>query len=154
MVNADSRHVVLVSGGRVGCNFRMIKHALNWCMHLWPLRRTILVHGGAEGTDDYCGKVAAAAHHHVLPVKINKELDGHDTHKAPRNRNKRMAELNPNQVIIFPGGPGTRHMYDVAFERGLAILEVEPDNELTYKIWRVQKYYDTSLVYTGVLSSL
>lgn len=83
-------------------------------------KATEVVSGGAAGADRFGEDVARAA---GLPVRMFRaDWDKHGKAAGPL-RNREMAEY-ADAIILFPGGRGTRSMFDEAVRRGLQLLYV------------------------------
>lgn len=100
----------LVSGGRKFADIRFVYDKLDGVAkeHGMP---SLLIHGAARGVDSIADRWAQVNNVERFPMPADWEGDGHAA--GPR-RNSRMLELNPDLCIIFPGGNGTRDMYQKA----------------------------------------
>lgn len=88
-----------------------------------------VIEGNAAGYDQLAGRWALDQELVNSKFHINRDVDG-DGDDAPKRRNQRMLDLGkPERLIVFPGGPGTRHMYDICHAAGVAIYEVEFDDQ-------------------------
>lgn len=82
---------------------------------------THLLHGGAHGADSLAGEWGKLRGVQTVVCSPGWDLYGN---AAGFIRNKRMAELEPDLVVAFPGGRGTASMVQIAKERGLPVHEV------------------------------
>lgn len=112
--------LVLACGGRNYEDRARIKHVLDDLNR--RNRFTHLLHGAATGADSLAGEWAFANKIAVLSCPAN--------WRAFRNsagfiRNRAMADLCPDLVVAFPGGPGTRNMVVLARQRNLKIEVID-----------------------------
>lgn len=82
---------------------------------------THVMHGGANGADTLAGAWAKLRGIQTVVCAAGWDLLGK---AAGYIRNKRMAELEPDLVVAFPGGRGTANMVQIAKERGITVHEV------------------------------
>lgn len=118
--------VILICGGRVRVEpARRVCLVLDFlAMHHWSGKVLTVVEGGAEGYDALGAAWARLRGHSHRRVRPDPHLDGYDD-EAPKRRNIRMFETHqPDEVVVFPGGPGTRHMIAYALGRR-PVLDVE-----------------------------
>ena len=124
---------VLVCGGRV----RVKPHAVEAVLDkLAPTfgKPLVIIHGAAKGTDSYAGFWAEDRGHKSDPYPVDGKLDGY-SEMAPKMRNHRMLDQGPEIVVAFPGGPGTRHMIDIAQKARVPIYDVELDDGI-FRVFR------------------
>ena len=115
------RFVVLVCGGRDYTNDTAIFEELDKLHAGRPI--TQIVHGGATGTDSIAGQWAAARGVPALTFKPywSQGLG------AGHIRNARMLrEAQPDLVVAFPGGKGTKGMKELTRAAGVPLLEGAP----------------------------
>ena len=114
-----------VTGGRVGADKRRACAALEALWKAWGYPSDLsLIEGDAEGYDRITGTWADIRGFSHSKFSIDKDLDGDDD-QAPKRRNQRMLDIGkPERLIIFPGGPGTRHMYSICHAAGVRCFEV------------------------------
>jgi YspA, cpYpsA-related SLOG family len=107
---------VIVSGSRQrkSKDFREDFYILDYLHSMLDIQTVI--HGGASGIDHMAGLWGAMWLREVIEVKANWIAYGRS---AGYRRNVRMAEMRPDLVILFPGGPGTKMMSDIAKRRGI-----------------------------------
>lgn len=65
-----------------------------------------------------------AEDNHLAVISVPAQWDTHGK-KAGYLRNVEMADLNPDFILAFPGGRGTKMMIDIANKRGIKVYEVE-----------------------------
>lgn len=82
---------------------------------------THLIEGGAHGADALASQWATLRGIQTVTCRAGWDLLGN---AAGYIRNKRMAELEPDLVVAFPGGRGTANMVQLAKERGIPVHEV------------------------------
>lgn len=139
---------ILVCGGRVGVSQKAVEAVLDALAPLCSNPLTV-IHGDAKQTDRFAGAWARRAGHLEIPYPINPALDGHNIN-APTMRNWRMAEEKPDVVVAFPGGPGTRHMINVAKAKKILIWDVEfRDGQFNVYEWHSGPQGQARLVISG-----
>lgn len=127
---------VIVCGGRQGVPRAGVYAVLDALSPDW--REAVeWAHGDALGVDRHSGSWAKRRGEPVTAFRIDSALDGW-REDAPKNRNIRMlTEFDPDVVIGFPGGPGTRHMLKASHAAGKTVLDVEiEDRRFTVYRWR------------------
>ena len=85
----------------------------------------IVIHGGASGVDRIAG-IWAREHN----IETHVYLPGWDVYgkSAGPIRNRQMlVEEEPDLVLAFPGGRGTRHMMMIAKDAGVRVVRVTKD---------------------------
>lgn len=110
--------IVLVTGGRDFNNVRVIGETLD-CFHAaHPF--DLLVRGCATGVDT----IAAvwAMERGIQPVGCPALWDFHGK-AAGAKRNSAMLALEPDVVIVFPGGRGTANMRALAIAVGVTVID-------------------------------
>lgn len=113
--------VVLVCGGRDYSDAATLDTTLD-DLHQRN-RFTHVIHGAASGADSLAG--AWARKRGVQEVSCAANWSYFDR-AAGHIRNRAMADLSPDLVVAFPGGPGTANMVSLAKARNLPYLLV-PD---------------------------
>jgi len=106
---------VLVCGGRNFTDYELIKRILS------KYEITEIIHGGAGGADSLAGKYAFD---NGIPQTVHKALWDLYGKKAGYHRNVEMADSQPDLVIAFPGGRGTKMMVDIAKNKQLMVEQV------------------------------
>ncbi|WP_340667881.1 DUF2493 domain-containing protein [Bradyrhizobium ottawaense] len=97
---------VLVCGGRSFDNYEAVEKYLDMLNSLH--RFTLLIHGGAQGADTCAARWARSRHIDVRPYPA---MWGAHGRAAGHIRNGQMLrEGQPDMVVAFPGGRGTRNM--------------------------------------------
>ena len=79
---------------------------------------THLIHGYAKGVDRLAGEWANARGVQEVSCPANWERF---KNAAGPIRNQYMAELDPNALIAFPGGKGTKNMVEQAARHGITV---------------------------------
>jgi hypothetical protein len=79
-----------------------------------------VVCGEARGADTY-GKLWAKSNN--IPVKSFPANWDKFGKSAGYKRNQQMAQYS-DSLVIFPGGKGTEHMFNIATEKGLKIIDL------------------------------
>jgi hypothetical protein len=107
---------ILVCGGRHYSDYKKVKAVLDE----QPI--TTIVHGDQSGADALADKYGKEKD---IPVK-RYPADWIPLGRAAGPiRNKKMLDMeNPDMVIAFPGGPGTRNMVKQAQQRNIKVIEV------------------------------
>ncbi|TWT58942.1 hypothetical protein KOR42_23290 [Thalassoglobus neptunius] len=100
---------VLVTGGRNYSDRGHVFETLSKIHSETPV--TELIHGAASGADSLCGEWARA--NGVKETSVPAEWSKHGRSAGPK-RNRKMLELEPDLLVSFPGGAGTRHMTSIA----------------------------------------
>lgn len=112
-MNSMDRHVVLVCGGRDYADRDHVFHVLD-ALHVdKPITR--LVHGAAKGADSLAAEWADArgVEARAYPANWNR----YRNFAGPiRNRDMMIVE-NPNVVLVFEGGSGTKDMASIGTMR-------------------------------------
>lgn len=81
---------------------------------------THIIHGGAQGVDDFAGLWGDRRGICVVTVYAQWTFYGN---RAGPIRNKRMLQLRPSLVVAFPGGTGTKHMMQIAAEQQFPVIK-------------------------------
>jgi hypothetical protein len=113
---------VLITGGRLYKDFVTIFDTLDRLHYEYPF--SLLVNGDADGTDKISTRWARSRFvpHRLYPIDIAPISYGN---RRGNRRNFIMLEdSNPDAVIAFPGGSGTRHMIDLAESRSIPVIEI------------------------------
>ena len=138
---------VLVTGGRTGVEKEVVWRAMDGIG--WLLPDFNLGHGAAHGVDtfveDWC------KYHGVAYTRypIDGRLDGFKS-DAPKLRNVRMFECHqPEFLIAFPGGPGTRHAFKEAERRKITILDIDIDEVGDFSIYRLKPGTNPVIILTA-----
>jgi hypothetical protein len=83
---------------------------------------TQIIHGGANGADTWAGNWANMKN---VPTRVFEAQWRTYGKAAGFKRNIQMAEQDPDLVVAFPGGRGTKMMIDISKKRGLNVRVVE-----------------------------
>lgn len=118
---------VLVCGGRDYADRDTLYRVLDAAQHSRGL--SVLIEGGASGADALAREWASDRGVQVLTFKADWARLGK---RAGPERNAHMLEAEPELVIAFPGGKGTRDMRRRAREAGVMVLTVEPSGMVTH----------------------
>lgn len=114
---------VVVTGGRDYTNKEVIYTSLNNIHSQKPI--TTLIEGAARGVDTICKEWA---NENNIPVEEYKADWKKNGKSAGFIRNKEMLEKsNPDFGVVFPGGVGTMHMYELIKQKGLDFLVITDD---------------------------
>jgi len=82
----------------------------------------LVIHGGATGADSLAGEWARS--HGIPEIVVPPNWDYYGK-RAGLERNHWMLGLDPDVVVAFPGGTGTKHMVTISKAiMGLEIREV------------------------------
>lgn len=112
---------VIVCGGRNYADTDRLFAVLNTLVHKeGPI---YVIHGGAPGADQRAGGWAAQYGVPCAIVPANWAFYGN---RGGPVRNNWMLDLEPDLVVAFPGGHGTRSMIELAKKRGVRVMEVAP----------------------------
>lgn len=110
---------ILVTGGRNytdRCTVWRMLGALN--------PETTIIHGGCSGADTLADE---AARYYGMSIEVfAAEWDEHGKAAGPI-RNQKMIDADPDLVIAFRGGRGTRDTLRRARDAGIPILAVDAD---------------------------
>lgn len=87
---------------------------------LAPTTPTV-IHGAAKGADRLAGEWAAYQGINVIEVPAEWDKYGK---RAGFLRNQKMLTYEPDLVVAFPGGAGTKMMIDLARGKGVPVLEI------------------------------
>lgn len=116
------RHVVLVCGGRDFDDDRHLSDTLCGLHSRRPI--TLVVHGAASGADTMA---AGWAWDMGVPVEaVPADWNKHGRAAGPIRNQKMLDEYEPDVVIAFPGGRGTRDMMTRAKASGYSVVEILP----------------------------
>ena len=111
---------VLVCGGRDYTNRFRITAVMNEIHAQCPIQ--LLVHGGAKGADTLSKNWAWNKGILTLPFLADWKAHGYSA--GPKRNLKMFKESEPDYVIAFPGGKGTKHMVDVAKSFGCPVVDL------------------------------
>ena len=115
---------VLVCGGRDFIDGDFVFSQLSSAFE--ALRFKVLIHGGARGADSLADAWARGAG--VEPCKCEALWQYYRMHsyykEAGPRRNAAMLVLQPQLVIAFPGGNGTRDMVNTARAEGIPVRDM------------------------------
>ena len=110
---------IVVTGGRDFTQENLIHYTLDKLHQKFGFTR--LIDGKARGVDTICNEWAVKNNIDTsrYPAKWDKfgKAAGHI-------RNKEMVDKNPDLVIAFPGGTGTKNMSDLAEQRNIPLIVI------------------------------
>lgn len=120
MLREQKYATAIVCGGRHFNDMQMMDLVLSSAVQ--QLGLATVIQGEARGAD----KLAKywAEDNHLAVISVPAQWDTHGK-KAGYLRNVEMADLNPDFILAFPGGRGTKMMIDIANKRGIKVYEVE-----------------------------
>lgn len=112
---------ILVCGGRDYENLEQFQRAM-WYARQWFAPAFCIIQGGARGADRKAKDWGVM--HGVPVIAMDANWTFYDK-KAGTLRNTWMLDwAQPDLVIAFPGGTGTKNMVDQARKRGVDVWEV------------------------------
>lgn len=114
---------VIVCGGRNFTNYKFLNSTLDAFHAQTPI--TCLVHGDARGADRGAARWAFLKGIPVIPYPADWQRYG-DSAGTIRN-GLMLAEENPDAVIAFPGGSGTKDMKRITKRAKIPLFEFDPD---------------------------
>jgi hypothetical protein len=113
-----TRCVVIVCGGRLYSDKEHLYRSLDSFHKRKSI--TLLVQGGAKGADKLALQWAISRN---IPYRTYyAEWDKFGTNAGPIRNQKMLKESNPNYVIGFPGGVGTKHMLTLASNANVPVI--------------------------------
>lgn len=120
--NVPAGQKMLVCGGRKYWEWAKIANALDRFE-----RPGVVITGGATGADAVADQWAErrGIQRVICPAPWN----GSAGRGAGHIRNSFMLALQPDIVVAFPGGAGTRNMVNQAREAGIPVIELDRKNE-------------------------
>lgn len=111
---------VLVCGGRDYNDYNRLDSLLTDMYDSGQI--TVIINGGARGADSMSSKWALKNN---VPLEIYEaNWDEHGRAAGPIRNQEMLDEGEPDLVIAFPGGNGTRDMVSRANKKGVKVLEV------------------------------
>lgn len=111
---------ILVCGGRDFGDAAYVALILD---HAFP---GVIIHGACTGADTLAGEWAKANKVEVETYPVEHELDGPWPGAGPRRNLRMLTQSNPELVIAFPGGKGTRNMRALARVQGVEVVDIKP----------------------------
>jgi len=109
---------VLVCGGRDFRDVDGLTEALNKFHKEQPV--SLLIHGAARGADGLAGLWANLRGIACRPYPA--DWSAHGRAAGPIRNKQMLDDGDPDVVIAFPGGAGTRNMADQALRRGVDVV--------------------------------
>ena len=110
---------VLVCGGRNYQDMDKVTEVLDEIHQKTPI--TVIIHGCANGADS----LAAfwATDNDIPQERFPADWQKHGK-TAGFMRNQQMLDTNPDLVVAFPGGNGTRHMIGISEQAGKIVRNI------------------------------
>lgn len=110
----------LICGGRDFHDKTAFEDAMDQIIRVYgcPAR---IIHGAAKGADTLAGGIGKRLSIDVVSHPANWKKHGR---AAGIIRNREMLESNPDKVIAFPGGRGTKNMSNIAKDAGITLIKV------------------------------
>lgn len=84
----------------------------------------LLIDGAARGADQLANEWAVSAG--VSTLRYPADWDAHGSFAGPMRNRVMLEDGNPDLVIAFPGGAGTRDMVRKARKAGVEVIEIAP----------------------------
>ncbi len=85
---------------------------------------TLVIHGAAKGADSAAGRWAQA-NRGCGEMRFPANWKKHGKAAGPIRNQRMIDEGQPDLVIAFPGGKGTRNMINAAKSAGIDVIEVK-----------------------------
>ena len=108
---------ILVCGGRRFSRPDRLWQVLGELHQRTPF--SVLIHGGAPGADSLAGRWARSQG--VSEQVFVADWQRYGRAAGPLRNQKMLEQGQPDLVVAFPGGPGTRNMLQQAQQAGVAI---------------------------------
>ena len=108
---------VLVCGGRKFTDILHLHRVLDSLLRERPI--TTIIEGNCRGADQLAG--AWARKHGIENRKFPADWETHGRAAGPIRNRQMLDEGQPDLVIAFSGGKGTRNMATLAEERGIKV---------------------------------
>lgn len=109
---------VVVTGGRAYDDKATLERVLESAHADAPI--TLLAHGGAKGAD---ALAAAWAHARGIPTQpFPADWDTYGKAAGPMRNTQMLREIDPDLVIVFPGGVGTADLERKAADRRIPMV--------------------------------
>lgn len=113
---------VLVCGGRDYKNRTLVFETLdNIVINHGPIDS--IIHGNASGADTLAHVWALSRD--ITPIPVPADWQRHGLSAGPIRNRKMITDHNPDLVIAFPGGKGTKNMIDLARNASIEVIEVK-----------------------------
>lgn len=131
--------IITVTGGRDFDDkkrvFRTLDNRCQYWMERYPEKRIFLINGGAKGLDALAQEWAEERKQAFATIPAEWEREGYGKRAGSLRNTQMLCWFHPEEVIAFPGGPGTADMVATAKKYEFPILLLgEKDGESTY--WR------------------
>lgn len=113
---------VLVCGGRDYSDRQRVGAVLDKLHSEAGISR--IIEGGALGADRLASDWAEGLA--VATTRYEADWDAYGTFAGPRRNATMLEDGQPDLVIAFPGGAGTRNMIKLARKAGVEVVEIAP----------------------------
>tara|TARA_R110000851_G_C13102466_1_gene568860 strand:+ start:1730 stop:2077 length:348 start_codon:yes stop_codon:yes gene_type:complete len=113
---------VIVCGGRDYANRERVNAVLDKLHREAGISR--IIEGGAKGADRLASDWAESLA--VPTTRYEADWEAHGTFAGPRRNATMLEDGQPDLVIAFPGGVGTRNMIRQARKAGVEVVEIAP----------------------------
>lgn len=110
---------VLVCGGRDFCDKQMLEKFLNGMKR----KPTVIIHGGARGADTLADQWAES--HGIEREVYYADWDNFGKAAGVIRNDNMLKQSNPDLVVAFPGGRGTKDMITRARKAGVLVIMVK-----------------------------
>jgi len=111
---------LLVCGGRNYSDREKLFAALDAIHAATPV--TVVIHGGASGTDALAG--AWATERGIMVQVFEADWPSHGRAAGPIRNQAMLLEGRPDLVVAFPGGRGTGNMMGQARVAGMRVVDI------------------------------
>lgn len=111
---------ILITGGRSFTDERLLFAQLDRLHDAHSF--SLLIHGDARGADRLAGDWALQRGIEVLSCPADWRRHGR---AAGMLRNKQMLKYEPELLVAFPGGTGTKNMITLARDAGIQVVHVK-----------------------------
>lgn len=110
--------IVVVFGGRTYANANYLNAAMDAFHRNCPIR--LLIEGGAPGADHHAKQWAIDRGVPHITCRADWQRMGKS---AGPKRNREMAAAKPDWAVAFPGGNGTKDMFDVCEQNQIEVVD-------------------------------
>lgn len=135
---------VLVCGGRHYCDMKFLYHVLD----IFANSIDVIISGCAPGADSLA--LGWANKNNKSKKLFHPDWKQYGKKAGPIRNQKMLDEGNPDVVIAFPGGNGTKHMIKISKNANVPVLDFN-DSE-TYDLYRKEFDYAQSKQLSGTSS--
>jgi hypothetical protein len=113
---------ILVCGGRKYSDQDQFIEVMDKIVNKFGADNIEFISGGATGADTM---IIEYAQFHQIDYTVKYAKWKKSGKSAGSIRNKVMLDLNPNLVVAFPGGSGTKNMVEISRKKGVLVHEVK-----------------------------